>query len=172
MTAVPDQIVLEPDPGPGIRRQIIDLALDLSRTVAAGAGGTVHRREEMYFVSEASVYRLLKARPHHQPSVRCDPRRRTSSGTRPPPSISSADRLHLPQDHRLGMGTISRPCSTTSSRYIVAWKLCATMCVDDVTAALDLARSALEAWITSPSCTGQGFSPDNGSSYVAGDLAK
>ena len=28
------------------------------------------------------------------------------------------------------------------------------------------------ALITSPSCTGQGFSRDNGSSYVAGDLAK
>src|SRR4029077_15995626 len=28
------------------------------------------------------------------------------------------------------------------SRYIVAWKLCATMCVDDVTATLDLALSA------------------------------
>ena len=29
------------------------------------------------------------------------------------------------------------------SRYIVAWKLCATMCAEDVTATLDLALSGL-----------------------------
>jgi RNA-directed DNA polymerase len=43
------------------------------------------------------------------------------------------------------------------SRYIVAWKLCATMCAGDVTATLDLALSA-SGLITSPSCTGQGYS--------------
>ena len=40
---------------------------------------------------------------------------------------------------------------------IVAWKLCATMCADDVTATLDLALLP-RALITSPSCTGHGFS--------------
>ena len=42
------------------------------------------------------------------------------------------------------------------SRYIVAWKLCATMGAEDVTATLDLALSA--ALITSPSGAGPGFS--------------
>src|SRR6266576_2089666 len=42
------------------------------------------------------------------------------------------------------------------SRYIVAWKLCATMCAEDVTATTW--RSRPRAWITSLSCTGHGFS--------------
>jgi RNA-directed DNA polymerase len=57
------------------------------------------------------------------------------------------------------------------SRYIVAWKLCATMGAGDVTATLD------------PGALGRGLDhvtvgrrprllSDNGSSYVAGDLAK
>jgi len=41
------------------------------------------------------------------------------------------------------------------SRYIVAWKLFATMCVDDVTARSTW-RCRPRALITSPSCTGQG----------------
>ena len=57
------------------------------------------------------------------------------------------------------------------SRYIVAWKLCTTTKVEDVTATLDLALQASglhEAGITQR----PRLLSDNGSSYIAGDLAK
>jgi putative transposase len=57
------------------------------------------------------------------------------------------------------------------SRYIIAWKLCSTMKAEDVTATLDLALKA--------SGLDQGkvihrprLLSDNGSSYIAADLAK
>jgi transposase InsO family protein len=46
------------------------------------------------------------------------------------------------------------------SRYIIAWKLCSTMKVEDVTTTLDLALKA------------SGLDQANGSSYIAADLAK
>ena len=56
------------------------------------------------------------------------------------------------------------------SRYIVAWKLCATMCAEDVTATLDLALSASGLDHITVVHRPRLLS-DNGSSYVAGDLA-
>jgi RNA-directed DNA polymerase len=57
------------------------------------------------------------------------------------------------------------------SRYIVAWKLCPTMCASDVTETLDLALAA-----SGLDCATVVHRPrllsDNGASYVAGDLAK
>jgi putative transposase len=58
------------------------------------------------------------------------------------------------------------------SRFIVAWKLCATMCADDVTATLDLALSAAGLDHHVPVAHRPRLLSDNGSSYVAGDLAK
>ena len=55
------------------------------------------------------------------------------------------------------------------SRFIVAWKLSATMCVDDVTATLDLAASGLDHVTVARRPR---LLSDNGSSYVTGDLAK
>ena len=57
------------------------------------------------------------------------------------------------------------------SRYIVAWKLCATMGAEDVTATLDLALSAARLDHVTVGRRPRLLS-DNGSSYVAGDLAK
>ena len=57
------------------------------------------------------------------------------------------------------------------SRYIVAWKLCATMGAEDVTATLDLALSAAGLDHVTVGRRPRLLS-DNGSSYVAGDLAK
>ena len=57
------------------------------------------------------------------------------------------------------------------SRYIVAWKLCATMRADDVTATLDLALASAgldhAAVVHRPRLL-----PDNGASYISEDLAK
>ena len=57
------------------------------------------------------------------------------------------------------------------SRYIVAWKLCATMRVEDVTPTLDTALHASGLHEAAPVQRPRLLS-DNGSSYVAGDLAK
>ena len=56
------------------------------------------------------------------------------------------------------------------SRFIVAWKLCATMKAKDVTATLDLAlfASGLDQMTV---VHGPRLLSDNGSSYVASDLA-
>jgi len=52
-----------------------------------------------------------------------------------------ADRLHLSQGHRLGLVLLSTILDDFS-RYIIAWKLCTTMKVGDVTETLDLAPQA------------------------------
>ena len=56
------------------------------------------------------------------------------------------------------------------SRYIVAWKLCTTMKAEDVTATLDLALRASGLEKAKPADRPKLLS-DNGSSYIAGDLA-
>ena len=57
------------------------------------------------------------------------------------------------------------------SRYIVAWKLCTTMPAEDVTATLDLTLRASGLDQTAP--TGRPpLLSDNGSSYIAGELAE
>jgi hypothetical protein len=57
------------------------------------------------------------------------------------------------------------------SRYIIAWKLCTTMKAEDVTATLDLALQASRLREAGPTQRPRLLS-DNGSSYIAGDLAK
>jgi len=86
-----------------IRAEIIDLALretELSPRELA----VRFTDEKRYFVSEASVYRLLKAHDlitslslhRHQGGVRVQGQ---DDGAQP----ALADRLHLPEDHRLGL---------------------------------------------------------------------
>ena len=58
------------------------------------------------------------------------------------------------------------------SRYIVAWKLCTTMKAEDVTATLDLALQSSRAGPGRASPHRPRLLSDNGSSYIAADLAK
>jgi hypothetical protein len=78
-------------------------------------------------------------------------------------------RLHLSQDQGLGL-VLSLDRARRLSRFIVAWKLCVTMKAKDVTATLDLAlfASGLDKMtlVHRPRLLS-----DNGSSYVASDLA-
>src|SRR4030081_3152325 len=57
------------------------------------------------------------------------------------------------------------------SRYIIAWKLCTTMKVEDVTATLDLALKA-SGLDRAKVIHRPRLLSDNGSSYIAADLAK
>ena len=57
------------------------------------------------------------------------------------------------------------------SRYIIAWKLCSTMTAEDVAATLDLALKA--AGLDQAKVVHRPrLLSDNGSSYIAADLAK
>ena len=86
--------------------------------------------KKQYFVSEASIYRLLKAHRGIQGQ---------DHGAQP----ALANRLHLSQGYGLGLGLgLSLHRARRLSRFIVAWKLCATMKALDVTATLDLALAA------------------------------
>ena len=149
--------------------QIIDLALEETqlspRELAVRFTDT-----RGYFVSEASVYRLLKAHglitsPAFVVIKAADefatrPRRRTSCG-RPtsPISRSSAGLVYL--------STIL----DDYSRYIIAWKLCTNMTADDVTATLKLALEASGCNRANVVHKPRLLS-DNGSSYISGDLAE
>src|SRR5437016_311688 len=81
-----------------------------------------------------------------------------------------ADRLHLSESDRLGLVHLSTVLDDFS-RYILAWKLCTNMRAADVTATLDLAlqASGLDQAILADRPR---LLSDNGSSYIADDLAK
>ena len=105
--------------------------------------------------------------PHHQPGLCGD-----QGGER----VQGQDHSHQPalagrtsltsRSHRLGLVLISRLYFDDFSRYIVAWKLCATMCADDAIATLDLALSASGLNRVTVVHRPRLLS-DNGSSYVA-----
>ncbi|MEY9138976.1 transposase-like protein [Bradyrhizobium diazoefficiens] len=71
-----------------VRGQIIDLALELPE-LSPRELAVRFTDERKYFVSEASVYRLLKAHDLITSPAYVVIKRRTSSRTRPPPSTSS-----------------------------------------------------------------------------------
>ena len=81
-----------------------------------------------------------------------------------------ANRLHLLKVIGWGWFYLSTVLDDFS-RYIVAWKLCTSMRAEDVTATLDLALQASGLDHAKPTDRPRLLS-DNGSSYIAGDLAK
>ena len=130
--------------------------------------------ETEYFVSEASrVYLAAESARSYLPA------RPTSSSKRP---RSSSDQDHGPQpaSGRLDFTYLKITgwgwyyLSTVLddfSRFIVAWKLCATMKAKDVTATLDLALAASSLDQMTVVHRPRLLS-DSGASYVAGDLAE
>jgi transposase InsO family protein len=153
-----------------IRERIIRLALDepaLSpRELAVRFTDT-----EGYFVSEASVYRLLKARdliasPAFIVMKAAD---EFKDKTTAPNQLWQTDFTYLKV---IGWGWFYLSTVLDDfSRYIIAWKLCTTMKAADVTATLEMAldASGLEKArvLHRPRLLS-----DNGSSYISDDLAK
>ena len=86
-----------------VRRQIVDLALDEPKLSPRELAVTFTDTKG-YFVSEASVYRLLKAHDLITSPAFC---RHQGGGCLPGPDHGAepavADRLHLPQGRRLGL---------------------------------------------------------------------
>jgi putative transposase len=156
-----------PDP---IRDKLVQLALDqpeLSpRELAVRFTDT-----ESYFVSEASVYRLLKAHdlitsPAFIVIKAAD---EFKDKTTAPNQLWQTDFTYLKV---AGWGWFYLSTVLDDfSRYIVAWKLCTTMTAGDVTDTLDLAlqASGLDrvAVVHRPRLLS-----DNGASYVSGELAQ
>ena len=153
-----------------VRKRIKNLALDepaLSpRELAVRFTDT-----ESYFVSEASVYRLLKtldliASPAYIVMKAAD---EFSDKTTAPNQLWQTDFTYLKV---IGWGWFYLSSVLDDfSRYIIAWKLCTTMMADDVTATLDLALQASgldRAMVVHR----PRLLSDNGSSYISADLAK
>jgi len=153
-----------------VRERILQFALDqpeLSpRELAVRFTDT-----EGYFVSEASVYRLLKAHdlvtsPAFIVMKAAD---EFKDKTTAPNQLWQTDFTYLKVT---GWGWFYLSTVLDDfSRYIVAWKLCTTMTAGDVTETLNLALQAARLDQANVVHRPRLLS-DNGSSYISGDLAK
>jgi putative transposase len=153
-----------------VRARIVNLALEepaLSpRELAVRFTDT-----EGYFVSEASVYRLLKshdliASPAFIVVKAAD---EFKDKTTAPNQLWQTDFTYLKV---IGWGWFYLSSVLDDySRYIIAWKLCTTMKAEDVTATLDLALDA--SGVSKAKVVHRPrLLSDNGSSYISDDLAK
>ena len=153
-----------------VRKRIVQLALDepeLSpRELAVQFTDT-----ESYFVSEASVYRLLKAHdlitsPAFIVIKAAD---EFKDKTTAPNQLWQTDFTYLKV---IGWGWFYLSTILDDySRYIVAWKLCTTMKAGDVTDTLELALRASGCDQATVAHKPRLLS-DNGSSYISGELAE
>ena len=153
-----------------VREKIKDLALKESelspRELAVRFTDT-----EKYFVSEASVYRILKSydlitSPAYVVLSAAD---EFQDKTTRPNQLWQTDFTYLKV---IGWGWFYLSTILDDySRYIIAWKLCATMKTEDVTDTLDLALQASGCDQATVLHKPRLLS-DNGSSYISGELAE
>jgi putative transposase len=153
-----------------VRERIRQLALEESalspRELAVRFTDT-----ESYFVSEASVYRLLKAldliaSPAFIVMRAAD---EFKDKTAAPNQLWQTDFTYLKV---IGWGWFYLSTVLDDfSRYIIAWKLCTTMKAEDVTATLELALRAT-ALDQAKVVHRPRLLSDNGASYISADLAK
>jgi len=153
-----------------IRDQVVDLALDepeLSpRELAVRFTDT-----KSYFVSEASVYRLLKAHDliTSPAFIVIKAANEFRDKTTAINQLWQTDFTYLKV---IGWGWMYLSTVLDDySRYIIAWKLCTTMKASDVTDTLELALQASGCDQVSVVHKPRLLS-DNGASYISGDLAE
>ncbi len=153
-----------------IHDQIVEMALeetDLSPRELA----VRFTDEKRYFVSEATVYRLLKAHdlitsPAYVVIKAADA---FHTRTTRPNEMWQTDFTYF---KIIGWGWMYLSTVLDDySRYIIAWKLCATMRAEDVTDTLDLALAASGCDQAHVQHKPRLLS-DNGPSYIAGELAE
>ena len=153
-----------------VRERIIAMALDVPE-LSPRELATRFTDTEGYFVSESSVYRLLKAHdlitsPAFIVIKAAD---EFKDKTTAPNQLWQTDFTYLKV---IGWGWFYLSTILDDfSRYIIAWKLCTTMRADDVTDTLQLALTASGCDQVRVAHKPRLLS-DNGSSYVSGDLAK
>lgn len=152
-----------------VRQQLIDMALDRP-TLSPRELATAFIDERGYFVSESSVYRLLKAHdlitsPAFTVIKAAD---EYHTKTTAPNQMWQTDFTYLKV---IGWGWFYLSAIIDDySRYIVAWRLCTTMKVGDVTATVEDALKASGLDHVNVKHRPRLLS-DNGGSYVAEDLA-
>jgi putative transposase len=153
-----------------VRGQIIDLALELPE-LSPRELAVRFTDERKYFVSEASVYRLLKAHDliTSPAYVVIKAANEFKDKTTAVNQLWQTDFTYL-KITGWGWYYLSTVLDDFS-RFIVAWRLGPTMCASDVTATLDqaLAVSGLDQIAVAHPPR---LLSDNGSSYVADDLAR
>ena len=152
-----------------VRGQVVDLALERPELSPRELAVTF-TDDRAQFISEASVYRLLRAHglltsPAYIVMKAAD---EFHDKTTAPNQLWQTDFTYLKV---IGWGWFYLSTILDDfSRYIIAWKLCATMKAADVT-------DTIEQALTSACLDRSGIIhrprllSDNGSSYVAGDLA-
>jgi putative transposase len=152
-----------------VRDRIVELALEMPELSPRELAVTFTDTQS-YFVSEASVYRLLKAHdlitsPAFIVIKAAD---EFKDKTTAPNQLWQTDFTYLKV---IGWGWFYLSTILDDfSRYIIAWKLCTTMKADDVTDTLNLAlvASGCDRAIVHQRPR---LLSDNGPCYIAGDLA-
>jgi transposase InsO family protein len=155
-----------PDP---VRNRILALALEAPE-LSARELAIRFTDQEKSFVSKASVYRLLKAHDliTSPAFVVVKAAEAFTEQTTAPNQLWQTDFTYLKV---IGWGWFYLSTILDDfSRYIVAWKLCTTMRAGDVTDTLELALAASGCGNAKVVHRPRLLS-DNGSSYIAGDLA-
>ena len=143
----------------------------MSRSCRHGSWRRASRTTKSYFVSEASVYRLLKehdliASPAYIVMKAAD---EFKDKTTAPNQLWQTDFTYLKV---IGWGWFYLSTILDDfSRYIIAWKLCTTMKVGDVTETLDLALQA-SGLDHAKVVHRPRLLSDNGPSYISADLAE
>jgi putative transposase len=154
-----------------IRDRVLRLALD-EPDLSPRELAVRFTDSERYFVSESSVYRLLKSHdlitsPAFVVMKAAD---EFKDKTTAPNQLWQTDFTYLKViggDSWFYLSTIL----DDFSRYIIAWKLCTTMRAEDVTNTLELALKASGLEQATIALKPRLLS-DNGSSYISGDLAR
>ena len=151
-------------------QQIVELALDEPELSPRELAVTFTDKKD-YFVSEASVYRLLKAHDliTSPAYVVIKAANEFKDKTTAPNQLWQTDFTYFKV---IGWGWFYLSTILDDfSRYIIAWKLCTTMKAEDVTDTLELALKASgcdQATVVHK----PRLLSDNGSSYISGDLAE
>ena len=150
--------------------QVLEMALDQPELSPRELAVTF-TDEKRYFVSEASVYRLLKAHDliTSQAFIVMKAASEFRDKTTAPNQLWQTDFTYLKV---IGWGWFYLSTVLDDfSRYIIAWKLCTGMAASDVQDTLKLAldASGLE---TANVVHRPRLLSDNGPSYISGDLAE
>lgn len=153
-----------------VRGRVIDLALDKPE-LSPREVAVAFTDSERTFVSESSVYRLLKAE-----GLITSPAfivmKAADAFANPTTAINQLWQTDFTYLKVTGWGWYYLSTVLDDfSRYIVAWKLCTTMAATDVSDTLELALAA-SGLEDASSHNRPRLLSDNGPSYVANDLAE
>ena len=153
-----------------VRQEIVEMALD-EPELSPRELAVTFTDTKSYFVSEATIYRLLKAHDliTSPAFIVIKAANEFKDKTMAPNQLWQTDFTYFKV---IGWGWFYLSTILDDySRYIIAWKLCTTMKAEDVTDTLELALKASgcdQAKVVHK----PRLLSDNGSSYISGDLAE